>query len=419
MFDVRKFENGLRSEGVSRTKAAQIAADFKEKYDQQQGDSPALTSAIDDLGVAFSEFKSANDHRLDNLSDRFDSIEAKAGRLPGGGGFNSTGKVDSEYKSALSEYWRRGVGGISSDIKDTLTTQSDPDGGYFVPEDTNGRIAEKVFESSPMRQLATIEEARSSVLEGLADNDEASAGWVGEEGTRSETDSPQSGNWKIPVQEMYAQPKATSKILEDGKFNVEEWLINKITKRFIRLENTAFVLGDGALKPRGLLSYTTVNTSDSTRAWGEMQYIASGAAGAFAASNPADQLFDFVFSLKADYLPNASWLMARTTLATIAKFKDGNGNYLLTMGNIKDKTAFTLLGYPVYLAEDMPAIAANSLSIAFGDFREAYEIADRLRVSVLRDPYTEKGFVKFYARKRVGGGVINSEAMKFMKFSES
>jgi len=377
-----------------------------------------LNNAVTELCSSFDEFRERNDGQIDAIVNRLNFIEANASRLIKGGDSINETVIDKEHHEAINAYMRHGEQGITSEIKNALTTQSDPDGGYFIPRDTNGKVAKKIFEVTPMRQLATVQPTKARSLEGLVDNDESAFGWVGEEEARPETDTPDVGAYDIPVHEMYACPKATTRLLEDS-LDIEEWFANKLIKRFSRAENAAFVSGNGVKKPRGILTYTTVSTDDDTRAWGQLQYVASGAAGAFAVSDPADLLFDLVFKLKADYLQNASWMMNRTTLATIAKFKDGNGNYLLTMGNISERTPFFLLGYPVYLAEDMPAIAANSLSIAFGDFAEAYLIADRLGISVLRDPFTERGFVNFYTRKRVGGAVINSEAIKFMKFSAS
>lgn len=240
---------------------------------------------------------------------------------------------------------------------------------------------------------------------------------MSETGTRSETNVGEIGKYEIFAHEMYAMPVATQKLLEDSAFNLENWLVSRLARRFGRLENTAFVGGNGVGQPRGFTTYATDSAGDSTRTWGKIQYVPSGASGAFTSSNPADALYDLVFALKADYLPNASWLMARSTLALIAKFKSGMGDYLLNP-RMSAGTPFSLLGYPVVLAEDMPTIASNSLSIAFGDFR-GYTIADRVGISVLRDPYTTKGLVKLYSRKRTGGGVVDFDAIKLMKFAAS
>ncbi len=189
-----------------------------------------------------------------------------------------------------------------------------------------------------------------------------------------------------------------------------------MSDKFARTENTAFLIGDGELKPRGLFTYSTAATADASRPWGTFEHVNTGASGDFGAGTAGtDTLIDFVFRLKAAYRNNANWMMARPTVASIRKMKDGEGNYIW-QPNFEARQGGLLLGYPIVEAEDVPAMASNSLSIAFGDFRETYTIVDRIGIRVLRDPYTQKGFVRFYTTKRVGGGALNFESMKFVRF---
>lgn len=318
------------------------------------------------------------------------------------------------YAKAFDAYARRG-NATPADMKAALSVGSDPDGGFWVPPDKTGRIVQLVYETSPMRQVASVQSIGTDKLEGVLDLDEAaSGGWVSETGARPESATPQIGRWEIPVHEQYANPKTTQKLLDDAMVDVGAWLEKKIAEKLARVENKAFIDADGAGKPRGFLTYTAGVPTKS--AWGKIEQVNSGASGAFAATDPGDKLIDFVFKLKAAYRAGAVWLMARSTVAAARKLKDGQGNYLW-QPDFTSLQGSRLLGFPITEAEDMPAIAANSLSIAFGNFKEGYQIVDRIGIRVLRDPYTGKPYVQFYTTKRVGGDVVNTEAIKIMKFA--
>jgi HK97 family phage major capsid protein len=216
--------------------------------------------------------------------------------------------------------------------------------------------------------------------------------------------------------ELYAMPAATPTLLEDSAVNIDEWLAGEVEQVFAQQEGTAFVSGDGTNKPKGFLAYTTV--ANASWSWGNIGYIASGAAGAFAASNPSDVLVDLIYAVKAGYRQNGHFVMNRKTQAVIRKFKDTQGNYLWQPPAQADGRA-TLMSFPIVEAEDMPDIAANSLAIAFGDFRRGYLVVDRQGLRVLRDPFSAKPYVLFYTTKRVGGGVQDFDAIKVMKFAAS
>ncbi|MGZ3306247.1 MAG: phage major capsid protein, partial [Asticcacaulis sp.] len=244
----------------------------------------------------------------------------------------------------------------------------------------------------------------------------AVSGWVSETASRPETDPATLNLLTFPSGELYASPSATSDILDDAYINIDEWLASEIEDAFATQENTAFVSGDGTNKPMGFLSYTTV--ADASAAWGQIGYIATGAAGAFSSTNPADALIDLIYAPKAQYRPGATFVMNRRTAAKIRKFQDAEGNYIW-QPSVQAGQLPMLLGYPVQELEDMPDVAANSLSVAFGDFAKGYLIVDRAGISVLRDPYSAKPYVLFYTTKRVGGGVQNFDAIKVLKFAVS
>lgn len=321
------------------------------------------------------------------------------------------------YKNAFMDYLRhRGdEKTLSPDALKALSVGSDTDGGYVVDPDTSGRVVGRVFETSPMRQYATIQTIGTDALEGLHDTDEAASGWVGETEARSETGTPTLDKWRIPVHEQYAKPKATQKLLDDASINMESWLAMKIADKLGRTENTAFVTGDGIGKPRGFTTYSDY-ASAGVFELGAIEQFGTGVSGDFAAA-PAggDVLIEALYGLKMQYRNNATWFMNRSTTSEVRKLKDSDGAYLWQPGIAAGQPA-SILGYPMASFEDMADIAANSLSIAVGDMREAYTIVDRIGIRVLRDPYSAKPYIEFYTTKRVGGDVVNFEAIKLIKF---
>jgi HK97 family phage major capsid protein len=442
-FERKSYER--KDSGAVDPAVSALFAEQLKTFEAFKATNDALDKEVKKLGSAdaLTEEKLAKINKtLDELGDSIklsqkhaEEIEAKFNR----GGLGGRGGEDAEikaagdfaaltgqavtlddfrdYKKGFATYMRKGPDGRQPELKG-LSVGSDPDGGYLVTPDVSGRMVKKIYESSPIRQVASVITVGTDSLEGPIDNGEAGAGWVGEKATRPETATPQLGKWIIPVNEVYAEPRATQKVLDDAMIDLEAWLASKVADKIARVENAAFVSGDGQLKPKGLFSYNFAATTDKagTRPWGTFEFLGTGVSGAFAASNPADAIYDLVYRLKAGYRTNARFMMTRATVGAIRKFKDSTGQYLwqpaLTAGQPQ-----TILGYEVAEGEDVAEIAANSYSIAFGDFAETYQIVDRVGISVLRDPFTLKGWVKFYTRRRTGGGAVNFESMKFLKFA--
>jgi HK97 family phage major capsid protein len=292
------------------------------------------------------------------------------------------------------------------------------DGGYAVPKEIDEIIDATLKGISPIRAIANVVRVGSAGYRKLVTQNGVTSGWASETATRPETATPTFNEIVPSFGELYANPAATQTMLDDAAFDVEGWLAGEIATEFAKAEGAAFVNGNGTNKPRGFLAAPTAVTSDATRPFGTLQYIASGAAGAFVASNPQDKLVELMHALRAPYRQGASWVMNASTLATIRKFKTTDGAFIWQPGMAAGQPD-TLLGYPVVEAEDMPDIAANSLSIAFGNFKAGYLIAERSETNILRDPYSNKPYVHFYATKRLGGAVTNSEAIKVMKFALS
>lgn len=311
-------------------------------------------------------------------------------------------------------YLRRGE---TVELK-SFTGTTNADGGFAVPREIDGVIDATLKAISPIRRIANVVQVGSAGYRKLVTQNGVASGWAAETAARPETGTPTFNEIVPPMGDLYANPAASQFMLDDAAFDVEAWLADEIATEFARAEGAAFVGGNGTNRPRGFITLPTAVTADATRAFGTLQYVASGAAGAFAAANPQDRLVDLVQALRAPYRQGAVWVMNSKTLASVRKFKTTDGAFLWQPG-LTDGNAATLLGYPVVEAEDMPDVAADSLSIAFGNFKAGYLIAERTETTILRDPYSNKPYVYFYATKRVGGTVSNSEAIKVMKFAVS
>jgi HK97 family phage major capsid protein len=270
-----------------------------------------------------------------------------------------------------------------------------------------------------MRQLARVVKVDSAEFKQPHSTLGTGYSWVGESQSRPSTAAPGVNMVTIPTCEVYAQPAITQQLLDDAAFGLENWLINELGDAFGDAEADAFINGNGVARPRGLFTYDVVSTADATRANTVFQYVPTGGAGAFASSNPSDALISLVYAVKPQYRANASWLMSSEVLELVRKFKVASTNEYLWQPSNQAGQPATLLGFPVFESENVPAIAANSLSCAFGDFSRSYTITDR-NTLMIRDNLTNKPFVNFYSTKRLGGGGgRDTRAVKFLKFAAS
>lgn len=325
----------------------------------------------------------------------------------------SGGTAISGARSAFVDgYLRRGA---EVELK-SFTGAVLADGGFAVPREIDAQIDATLKSISPIRSIANVVRVGSSGYRKLVTQNGVASGWASETGARPETGTPVFNEVVPTFGDLFANPAASQAMLDDAQFNVEEWLANEVATEFAKAEGTAFVGGNGTNKPKGFLTNPTANTADAVRPFGTLQYVASGAASDFIAANPQDKLVELIHALRAPYRQGAVWVMNSATLSRIRRFKTTDGAFVWQAG-LTSGQPDTLLGYPVVESEDMPDIAANSLSIAFGNFKAGYLIAERAETSILRDPYSNKPYVMFYASKRVGGIVSNSEAIKVMKFA--
>lgn len=396
-----------------------------------------LKRLIEALQKAFEEYKAANDARLEEMKRggsgaEFESklanlekeikrieeekaaLEAKMNR-PGAVGGDEDKAAAEEHKTSFMGWMRKGTEGDLSDLESkALNLGSDTDGGFAIPEVLSTQIYSLLETSTPMRGICRSITVGNEDYKELVNLHGLGSGWVGETDPRPTTDTPKLAEVSPVMGEIYANPEATQKSLDDIFFNVEAWLTEELSSTFAVAENAAFTLGDGSKKPKGLLAYDSADTADGTRPFGTVQYLKTGVADNLPATNPSDLLIDVIYALKAGHRAGARWMMSGLTLATIRKWKDSEGNYLWQPG-LQAGQPSLVLGYPVTENEDMPGVGANSLCLAFGNFQKAYTIVDRMGIRMLRDPYTHKPYVGFYTTKRVGGFLKDSEAVKLVK----
>jgi HK97 family phage major capsid protein len=402
---------------------------------ETKSSAPDVAAAFDEFMGAFEAFKETNDRRLAEIERRgaedattsdklaridralddtkrvVDALVVKGARLPIGGGRQGQSPA---VKTAFDGYIRTGdVAGLRGLEGKALSVGSDPDGGYLVPEETERTVNRALRDISPIRAIAGVRQVSGSVYKKPYATSGFETGWVGEAASRPQTATATLAELSFPTMELYAMPAATASLLDDSAVNIDEWLADEVRVAFAAQEGKAFVDGDGINKPKGFLAYPTV--ANASWSWGNIGFVASGAAGAFPSTDPGDKLIELIYAVKAGYRANAHFVMNRATQAVIRKMKDGDGNYLWQPA-AKPGEAPTLMGYPVAESEDMPNIAAASASLAFGDFGRGYLIVDRVGIRVLRDPYSAKPYVLFYTTKRVGGGVQDFDAIKLMKF---
>jgi HK97 family phage major capsid protein len=328
-------------------------------------------------------------------------------------------EVEVPHKKAFNAYLRSGdddgLRGLVLEGK-ALSTAVSADGGYLIDPQTADTIRSMLVSTSSIRAIANVVNVDASSFDVLIDRSDVGSGWATEAGPQTETSTPTIERISIRLHELSAMPKASQRLLDDSAFDVEGWLAGKIATRFIRAESAAFINGDGVDKPKGILLPPKV--ANATWTWGNIGYVPSGAASDFPATNAADTIVNLVYALTADYRANATFVMNSKTAGAVRKMKDADGRFMWSDGLAAAEPA-RLMGYPVLICEDMPDIAANAYAIAFGDFASAYTIAERPDVRVLRDPFSAKPHVLFYANKRVGGDVTDFAAIKLLKFAVS
>lgn len=359
---------------------------------------------------------------LKEIREKLDKLAKQAARPGGAGDDGEKATAEQvEHKTAFIDFLRhpdseKARAAVQEAQAKAVSTTSDAGGGYAVPEVISRRIERELAEISPLRSLVDVQQAGSKDFKILVDVRGLTYGWVGEGDTRAETNTPQLAEVAPTFGMIYAYPKASEESLDDMFFNVESWLVSSIVEGFAEGEENAIVSGNGSKKPTGFLTGTPTDEADGTRAFGTLQFIPTGVAADWAAADPSDVFIDTVYSLKKGYRRNARWLMNKATAGDIMKFKDGQGNYLWQPSALAGQPD-RFMGYPVSESEEMPDKAANAFPVAFGDFRAGYVLADLVGFRLTRDEITTPGYVKWYARRRLGGKVKKSEAIKLVKIA--
>ena len=376
---------------------------------------PDIKSALTGFTDDFRAFRDDLETRLSQQARRLDAIDRKsvAAARPA---LSRAAEPATPHRKAFAAYVRQGdedrVRSLDLEEK-ALTTAVAAEGGVLVDPQTANRVESVLRATAPLRNLARVVQVDATAYDALIDHTELGADWITEASTITDTATPQIDRISIPLHELNATPKASQRLLDDSAFDVEGWLAERIGERFARAENAAFISGDGADKPKGILAHSIA--ANATQTWGDLGYIATGVDGDFGAA-AGDALIDLVYALPAGYRANATFVMNSKTAGTVRKLKDSDDRYLWSESLSEGQPA-RLLGYPVAVAEEMPDIASDATAIAFGDFRAGYTIAERPDLRVLRDPYSAKPHVLFYATRRVGGDVTDFNAIKLLRFS--
>ena len=459
-------KNMQKDFGAYRAKLASLAViGLAAIYEKREDPTiKSVAEAIDKIGTAFEEYKKTNDARIEavkngnstadfdaklakmdehiggltEMKSKLEKMETKLARPGnmGGGRQEGESQESTEYRHAFLD-WMRSPGDnerqqkaaatykaleakAKADSRETrsaqVITSTGAAGGFALPEVIERQIARLSVDISPIRQIATVRTVGSSDYKELFDIGGGAFEWVGENDTRNQTNTPDLAEVAPTFGMASAKPQATEESLDDLFFNVEDWLISSAAEAIGAGEGAAFVSGNGTKKPTGFLGGPTpVTTVDASRAFGTLQYIASGQAAALPTT--PDTFYDLVYALRARYRRNAVWVTNKLVLSALRKYKEATTNAYMWQPGLSAGQPDMFMGYPVVEAEDMPAVGAGAFSLAFGDFKEGYLITDRVGMRITRDEITAPGFVKFYVRKRVGGKLRNTQAIKLLKIA--
>ncbi len=371
-----------------------------------------LKSAITDFVSEFKQFSNGVHAKLQQQEDRMTKYDRKS-LMASRPALSGADMIEAPHQKAFAAYLRSGEDEGLRDLPlegKAMSTAVAADGGYLVDPQTSDTIKSALTATASIRAIASVVTVESTSYDVLIDHTEMGSGWANEAANLSETATPQIDRITIPVNELSAMPKISQRLLDDSAFDIEGWLAGRIADKFARSEASAFVNGDGVDKPKGFLDYPTVDEMIWT--WGNIGYVVTGTAGAI---DDGDPIIELVYALGAEYRANATFVMNSKTAGTVRKLKDADGRFLWSDGLSQGEPA-RLMGYPVLIAEDMPDVGTDTTPIAFGDFANGYTIAERPDVRVLRDPFSAKPHVLFYATKRVGGAVSDFNAIKLLKF---
>lgn len=374
-----------------------------------------VKSAVAGFMSDFNDFSNDIHNRLNKQEERLTMLDRKS-IIAGRPVLAQAGEFEAPHQKAFNAYLRSGdddgLRGLELEGKG-MSTAVAGDGGYLVDPETAATINSVLKSTASIRAIANVVNVEATSFDVLIDHTDVGAGWATETVATAETTTPTIERITIPLHELSALPKASQRLLDDSAFDIEGWLAGRIADKFARAEAASFINGDGIDKPTGILTHPSVDNDIWT--WGNLGYVPTGVDGAIGGG---DAIIDLVYALGAEYRANATFVMNSKTAGVVRKLKDADGRFLWSDGLAAGEPA-RLMGYPVVIAEDMPDVVTDSNAIAFGDFAAGYTVAERPDLRVLRDPFSAKPHVLFYATKRVGGDVSDFSAIKLLKFGIS
>jgi HK97 family phage major capsid protein len=375
--------------------------------------SPAeeVRASVTGFVTDFKGFQAEIDSKLQQTEERMTMLDRKMtlpARTPLGGAMDAGAPHQKAFNAYLRNGDDDGLRGLELEGK-SLSTAVNSDGGYLVDPQTSATVQSVLNATASIRAIASVVQVEATSYDVLVDHTDVGAGWATEAGPQTETSTPQIDRITIGLHELSALPKASQRLLDDSAFDIEGWLAGRIANKFARAEAAAFVNGDGVDKPKGFLTHAAVDNDIWT--WGNLGYVPTEVDGDLT----PDAIIELVYALGAQYRANGAFVMNSKTAGRVRKLTDADGRFLWSDGLAAGEPAM-LMGYPVLVAEDMPDVASGSFSIAFGDFRAGYTVAERPDLRILRDPFSAKPHVLFYATKRVGGDVSDFAAIKLLKF---
>ena len=429
----------------AREKNERSCSDLSDKYNKSAEKAAALSEEI----TKIVDHNEKMDKTVKELEESIDTAVSKMAKASDRYSENNISDAAIEYSKIFSKFLDGNIDNNSFDthvseelrhsiISDMLQIKKDivsdarhgqriknmlegtgPAGGYLVPPQLMSTIVSRIWETSPIRQNATVEVTTSNQAEFLIDDELVECYWEGEPQPKSETATSKLGRLYIKIHSLWANPKVSLANLEDSSIDLQSWLTRKLSKRFMLKENTSFVSGDGVKQPRGFLTYADYTDSAKNDQYGNYQRghverIKSGSA----TDITSDGIKRLQNSLKEEYEPNAIWGIRRKSFENVITLKDAQGRYIFDTRFLQEKRTLALLGRPVVFMNDLPDVAPGALSMVYGDFREGYTIVDRLGIEILVNPFKSQGFIRYQSRKRVGGDITNFEAIKLMEISE-
>jgi len=370
-----------------------------------------VRQAVNGFVTEFKGFQTEIETKLQQTEERMTMLDRKM-TLPARTPLSAANDTAAPHQVAFQAYLRNGdddgLRGLELEGK-SMSTAVNSDGGYLVDPQTSERVQSVLNTTASIRAIAAVVQVEATSYDVLVDDTDVGAGWATETDPTVETDTPQIDRITIALHELSALPKASQRLLDDSAFDIEGWLSGRIADKFARAEADAFINGDGIDKPKGLMAHTAVD--NVIWSWGNLGYVPTGLDGDLT----AEAIVDLVYALGAQYRANGSFVMNSKTAGLVRKLKDGDGRFMWSDGLAAGEPA-RLMGYPVLVAEDMPDVASDAMAIAFGDFNAGYTVAERPDLRILRDPFSAKPHVLFYATKRVGGDVSDFAAIKLLKF---